>query len=134
MVSLVASTESDKFGSKQLGSVEAVDYTEALGRVRVVVDVTGQVAFKQGSANGPQRVYVDVTPARLNATLRKKQWLFASALLRQIRISQYDNSTVRIVFDLGTARVVRSFAVDNSRRLVVEILAEAAEARAFGGL
>jgi len=134
LVSLLgSSTETDKSGEKQLASVEAVDYTESLGRMRVVVDVSGPVVFKQGSANGPHRVFVDVTPARLNAALRKKQYLFSSALVHQIRMSQFDNSTVRVVFDLGDAQLVRSYAVDNSRRLVIEILAEAAEARVLGG-
>ncbi|HLH31838.1 MAG TPA: hypothetical protein VKY31_11585, partial [Terriglobia bacterium] len=55
-------------------SVDNVRYWEAQNSVRVVVDVGGDVTFVQGDAKNPDRVFIDVTPARLNSALIGKQW------------------------------------------------------------
>src|SRR5215469_7058086 len=78
-------------------SVENVRYWETPHSVRVVVDISSEVRFAQGEAKGPDRVFVDVTPAHLNSAMIGKQLLVKSGLLQQIRLGQYDESTVRIV-------------------------------------
>jgi N-acetylmuramoyl-L-alanine amidase len=103
-------------------SVDNVRYWEAPNSVRVVVDVGGEVTFTQGDAKGPDRVFIDVTPARLNSELIGKQWPVKSGLLQQIRVGQYDNSTVRVVLDLGTIGRVTSFTLRDPDRLIIDVL------------
>ena len=43
--------------------VDNMRYWEAQNSVRVVVDVSGEVNFKQGEAKNPDRVFIDVAPA-----------------------------------------------------------------------
>lgn len=103
-------------------SIDNIRYWEAQNSVRVVVDVGGEVTFKQGDAKYPARVFIDVTPARLNTALIGKQWPVKSGLLQQIRVGQYDLSTVRVVLDVGTIGRVTSFTLRDPDRLIIDVL------------
>ena len=107
-------------------SVDNIRYWEAQNSVRVVVDVGGDVTLTQGEAKDPDRVFIDVTPARLNSALLGKQWPVKSGLLQQIRVGQYDMSTVRVVLDLGTIGRVTSFTLRDPDRLIIDVLGKEA--------
>jgi N-acetylmuramoyl-L-alanine amidase len=102
--------------------VDNVRYWESQDSVRIVVDVGGDVTFTQGDAKGPDRVFIDVSPARLNSTLIGKQWAVKSGLLKQIRMGQYDASTVRIVLDVGDIGGVTSLTLRDPNRLLIDVL------------
>jgi N-acetylmuramoyl-L-alanine amidase len=122
--SLVAQTSSRVARTAPLISVENIRYWEASNSVRVVVDVAGSVKFKQGEAHSPDRVFVDISPARLNPALIGKDWPVESGLLQKIRVGQYDGSTVRVVLDLGTMRKVTSFLLTDPNRLIIDALGD----------
>jgi N-acetylmuramoyl-L-alanine amidase len=103
-------------------AVENVRYWEMQDSIRVVVDVSGDVTFRQGEAKSPHRVFIDVSPARLNSLLKGKQWAVKSTMLAQIRVGQYDNSTVRVVFDVGTNNKVTTMSLHDPDRLVIDVL------------
>jgi len=103
-------------------SVENVRFWETPHSVRVVVDVGAEVRFAQGEAKGPDRVFVDVSPAHLNSGMIGKQLLVNSGLLQQIRLGQYDASTVRIVLYVGTIGRVTSFTLRDPDRLIIDVL------------
>ncbi len=107
---------------QKTAGVDNLRYWEAPNSVRVVVDVSGDINFKQGDAKDPDRVFIDVSPARLNSTLAGKQWPVKSGLLQQIRVGQYDTSTVRVVLDVGTVGRVTSFTLRDPDRLVIDVL------------
>jgi len=109
---------------KKTGAVENVRYWETQNSVRVVIDVTGEIVFKQGEARSPDRVFIDISPARLNSLLAGKQWPVKSDLLDQIRIGQYDASTVRVVLHVGTIGQTASFLLKDPDRLVVDVMAK----------
>ncbi|HYR83136.1 MAG TPA: N-acetylmuramoyl-L-alanine amidase [Terriglobia bacterium] len=109
---------------RKAGAVENVRFWETQNSVRVVIDVTGEIAFKQGEAKSPDRVFIDISPARLNSLLAGKQWPVKSDLLGQIRIGQYDGSTVRVVLDVGRVGQTTSFMLKDPDRLVVDIMAK----------
>src|SRR5438552_14765964 len=95
----------------QTVAVDNIRYWEAQNSVRVVVDITGDVTFTQGDAKDPDRVFIDISPAKLNAALIGKQWPVKSGLLQDIRVGQYDTTTVRVVLDVGTSGRVTSFGL-----------------------
>lgn len=103
-------------------SVDNIRYWEAQNSVRVVVDVGSEVSFMQGDAKDPDRVFIDITPARLNSALLGKQWPVKSELLQQIRVGQYDLSTVRVVLDVGAIGHVTSFTLRDPDRLIIDVL------------
>jgi len=103
-------------------AVDNIRYWEAPNSVRVVVDVTGDITFTQGDAKDPDRVFIDISPARMNSALVGKQWPVKSGLLQQIRVGQYDVSTVRVVLDVGTIGRVTSFTLREPDRLIIDVL------------
>src|SRR5262252_281942 len=103
-------------------SVDNVRYWDGPNSVRIIIDVTGDVTFTQGDAKKPDRVFVDISSARLNSALIGKQWPVKSNLLQQIRVGQYDNSTVRIVLEIGNVSRVTSFTLRDPDRLVIDVL------------
>ena len=107
---------------RKTGAVENIRYWDAPNSVRVVVDLTGQITFNQGALKSPDRVFVDISPARLNSMLVGKQWPVKTALLEQIRVGQYDPTTVRVVLDVGTVGRVTSLVLRDPDRLIIDIL------------
>lgn len=107
---------------RKTAAVDNIRYWEAQNSVRVVVDVNGDVKFNQGEAKSPDRVFIDISPARLNSMLLGKQWPVKSGLLEQIRVGQYDASTVRVVLDVGTVGRVTGFTLHDPDRLVIDVL------------
>jgi len=109
---------------KKLGAttVDNIRFWEAPNSVRVVVDLSGSVQFKQGDAKSPDRVFIDISSARLNSMLAGKQMPVKSSLLEQIRVGQFDNSTVRVVLDVGTVGHVTSYALQDPDRLVIDVM------------
>ncbi len=103
-------------------AVDNIRYWEAPNSVRVVVDLSGEIKFTQGDAKDPDRVFVDIAQSRLNSVLIGKQWPVKSGLLQQIRVGQYDNSTVRVVLDVGTIGRVTSFTLRDPDRLIIDVL------------
>ena len=107
---------------QKTAAVENVRYWEGQNSLRVVVDLGGDVTFTQGDAKDPDRVFIDVSPARLNSMLIGRQWPVKSGLLQQIRVGQYDASTVRVVLDVGTIGHVTSFTLRDPDRLIIDVL------------
>jgi N-acetylmuramoyl-L-alanine amidase len=103
------------------GAVENIRFWENPKSIRIVVDLTGTVTFIQGEAKAPERVFFDIAPARLNSMLLGKQWIVSSPLLGQIRVGQYDTTTVRLVLDVGRFDRIDSFVLRNPERLVIDV-------------
>jgi N-acetylmuramoyl-L-alanine amidase len=103
-------------------SVENIRYWEAPNSVRVVVDLTAEADFKQGEAKSPDRVFIDIAQSRLNAALVGKPLSVGLGLLQQIRVGQYDASTVRVVLDVGDSGKVTSFALHDPERLIIDVV------------
>ncbi len=103
-------------------SVENIRYWEAPNSVRVVVDLSAEADFKQGEAKSPDRVFIDIAQSRLNSALIGKPLPVGSGLLQQIRVGQYDASTVRVVLDVGDIGRVTSFALHDPERLIIDVV------------
>jgi len=112
-------------GKKQRsGSTVAVDnvrYFEGQNSLRIIADLGGEISFRQGDAKKPDRVFVDLSPAKLSRALIGKQWPVESNLLQQIRIGQYDASTVRIVLNVGSVSRVSTLTLREPDRLVIDL-------------
>jgi len=102
-------------------SVDNLRFWEGPNSIRIIVDVDGQVTFNQGDAKNPDRIFVDISAAKLNSVLAGKQWPVKSTLLQQIRIGQNSNSTVRIVLDVGNIGRVTSFTLRDPDRVVIDV-------------
>jgi N-acetylmuramoyl-L-alanine amidase len=107
-------------------SVDNVRFFDQPNSVRVIVDLGGEVAFTQGDAKNPNRVFVDIAQAKLNSMLIGKQWTVDSTLLQHIRVGQYDNTTVRVVLDIGAIGRVSSLTLKDPDRLIIDVFGKEA--------
>jgi len=102
-------------------SVDNIRFWESGNTIRVVVDLSSQADFVQGGAKSPDRAFIDIAQARVNSLLLGKPMTVKSPLMQQIRVGQYDNSTVRVVLDLGAATRVTSSTLRDPDRLIIDV-------------
>jgi N-acetylmuramoyl-L-alanine amidase len=96
------------------------DYT------RIVVDVGEKISFRQRllkkdpAIEKPQRLYLDLFPARLGREA-KDPITIQDGLLRSARAGQYDLSTVRIVLDIESIKGYKVFSLENPFRIIIDV-------------
>jgi N-acetylmuramoyl-L-alanine amidase len=96
------------------------DYT------RVVVDVDQEVTYayrllkKDPSIGKPQRLYIDVSPARMGDNV-KPAVPIGDDLLSHARAAQYLPDTVRVVLDIKSIDNFKIFSLKNPYRVVLDV-------------
>ncbi len=101
--------------------VLAVRHWAAPGYTRVVIDVSEQVRFSGHRLRDPERVYVDISPARLDPFLAKNPTLTARGLLRRVRVAQNRPQVVRVALDVDGVEDFRVFSLESPFRIVVDL-------------
>jgi N-acetylmuramoyl-L-alanine amidase len=92
---------------------------------RIAVDVEDKVSYRQRllkkdpAIEKPERLYLDLYPARL--ALGTSPLTIQDGLLRGARIGQYNASTVRLVLDIESIKGYKIFFLENPFRLIVDV-------------
>ena len=99
---------------------------------RIVIDVGKLREFSSAELKDPDRYYVDVFQARLNPILHGKVIVTKCAYLKEIRIAQKNDTTVRVVAEVDPAAVERYqvFPLFDPFRIVLDVFPKAAAAAA----
>ena len=111
---------------KSLPQVTGLRHWTTPDYTRLVVDVDNKVSFKQRllkkdpTIEKPQRLYLDLSPARLAKEI-KEPIAIQDGLLRSARAGQYDQSTVRIVLDIESIKGYKVFSLENPFRLIIDV-------------
>ena len=102
-------------------SVIAVRYWSLTDVTRVAVETTGDFHFRSDRAHDPERVFVDLTGARLKI-VKKGQYAVpvGDKLIKQIRVAETQPGTTRVVFDLDGNVEFTASQLSNPDRLIVE--------------
>jgi N-acetylmuramoyl-L-alanine amidase len=111
---------------KPIISVDNVRFWDAPNSVRIMIDLSGEVTYSQGDAKNPKRFFVDLSPAKLNSAILGKQWQIKSPIIEQMRVGQFDASTVRVVLEVGTIGSISTFTLRDPDRLIIDILGKEA--------
>ncbi|MFQ5893541.1 MAG: N-acetylmuramoyl-L-alanine amidase, partial [Nitrospinota bacterium] len=88
---------------------------------RVVVDLTGPATYTKRRIGSPDRIYVDLQPARLSPTLTKKTLTVNDGLLKRVRFAQNRPGVVRVVVDIDSLHDFKIFTRTNPHRLTIDI-------------
>ncbi|MCK4425222.1 MAG: N-acetylmuramoyl-L-alanine amidase [Deltaproteobacteria bacterium] len=110
-------------------TVQEVRHWSASDYTRVVIDTVVPVSFKKGylpadwSKHLPERIYLDLKPARIGKKL-KDNIPIQDGLLKGVRVAQFNRSTVRVVFDLGKTHKTKIFYLEDPFRVVVDAFGE----------
>ena len=106
---------------KQSPSVDNIRFWQEDRSIRIVVDVAGNVTFKEGALSSPNRYFIDISPAQLNPALTVKEWAVESTALQKIRVAQFDASTVRIVLDGPSLKEVSASNLKDPSKITVDV-------------
>lgn len=96
-----ANTPAQDFGTKIAGmnKITGVRVGQSDGNVRVVVDGTKEIAYRSFSLSNPNRFAIDIQNAWLSPDVMRTIAVEGSSFVSQVRVSQYNETTVRIVVD-----------------------------------
>lgn len=103
--------------------VSDIRYWSSSGYTRVVIDLTRSIGFSINRLRTPERLYVDLYDTRLSYD-KRNSIVVADGLLKNIRPAQFDDSTVRVVFDLSSIDSYKVFRLNDPPRLVVDIFGD----------
>ena len=112
--------------AKSLPQVTGLRHWSTPEYTRIVVDVEEKVSLRQRllkkdpTIEKPERLFLDLYPARLNKEL-KEPLAIRDGLLRSARAGQYDHSTVRIVLDIESIKGYKVFFLENPFRLIIDV-------------
>jgi N-acetylmuramoyl-L-alanine amidase len=113
-------------GARSLPQVTGLRHWSTPEYTRIVVDVEEKVSLRQRllkkdpTIEKPERLFLDLYPARLNKEL-KEPLAIRDGLLRAARAGQYDHSTVRIVLDIETIKGYKVFFLENPFRVIIDV-------------
>ncbi len=90
--------------------------------VRIVIELDAEVAFHEERIAGPDRVFLDLSPARAAPQLQDQTLRFNSDsdVVRQVRLGRHENRTTRVVLDAGGVGTYSVYALYNPYRLVID--------------
>jgi N-acetylmuramoyl-L-alanine amidase len=90
--------------------------------VRIVIELDAEVAFHEERIAGPDRVFLDLSPARAAPLLQDQTLRFNSDsdVVRQVRLGRHANRTTRVVLDAGGVGTYSVYALYNPYRLVID--------------
>ncbi|HEX5582001.1 MAG TPA: AMIN domain-containing protein, partial [Gemmatimonadaceae bacterium] len=101
-----------------VGSVSGLSVMPAAGRTDVVIALDGAVRISDFTVDSPYRIVLDIKPARLGMSADAYDRVPRGAV-RNVRFSQFDRTTVRVVLDVDGARDYQVANVDGAVRVSV---------------
>jgi N-acetylmuramoyl-L-alanine amidase len=101
--------------------VTGIRYWNAENYTRIVVDVEEEVKFDAARISNPDRIYFDLSKARLSSTLAGKTFEVESGFLKTIRVAQNQAGVVRMVLEVDKVKDYSVFLLPNPYRLVVDV-------------
>jgi N-acetylmuramoyl-L-alanine amidase len=109
-------------GTGPTATIRSIRRSVLADAVRIVIELDGEVAFHEERIAGPDRVFVDLSPARAAASLVDQTLRFNSDadVVRQIRLGRHENRTTRVVLDAGGVSTYSVYALYSPYRLVID--------------
>ena len=106
---------------RRIPQVTGIRYWNAENYTRIVVDVEQEVKFEAARISNPDRIYFDLSKARLSSTLAGKTFEVESGFLKTVRVAQNQAGVVRMVLEVDKVKDYSVFLLPNPYRLVVDI-------------
>jgi len=113
-------------GLRRRARLEGVRTWSAENYTRVVLDLDHLTPFQaktlpaDSAADRPPRIFLDVAQTRQSASCAAQAPVL-DGLVRQVRVGQFDQDTVRVVLDLDGPATYRVFPLDSPPRLVLDV-------------
>jgi N-acetylmuramoyl-L-alanine amidase len=102
------------------------DYT------RVVIDMDLETRYHKTRLSNPDRIYFDISNARLGRDLKDKTFEVADEFLKRVRVAQNKTDVVRVVLDFETVNDFSVFELHDPFRVIIDIHGMRPSAQARG--
>ena len=105
-----------------IATIKSIRRTVLPDAVRVVIELDGEVTFRQDRIPDPWRVFVDLPDTRAAASLTDKTLRFETDadIVRQVRIGRHPNNTTRVVLDANGVSSYSVYPLYEPYRLVID--------------
>jgi N-acetylmuramoyl-L-alanine amidase len=103
------------------GSVQNVRYWSGGNYTRIVIDQDKPLKFAAFELKKPDRLVFDLLNSRVSDSVDKDPLPVNDGILKQVRTSQYDAETVRVVLDLASLKSYVAFPLHDPERLVIDV-------------
>lgn len=111
--------------ASSIGTVKAIRYWSGSGYTRVVIDVDRPFKFNVHELKDPDRLSFDIYKAIIAKDLNIHEPLpINDGILKQVRASQFDPDTVRVVLDLASLKSYKTFPLSSPDRLVIDVMGD----------
>ena len=115
---------------KDLGVVKSIRHWSGGAYTRIVIDQDKAVKFQAQELKNPDRLVFDLLNARVDDSVDKDPMPVNDGILKQVRASQFEPGTVRVVLDLASIKSYMAFPLHDPERLVIDVTGENSETAA----
>jgi N-acetylmuramoyl-L-alanine amidase len=116
---------------KGLHQVTDIRYWSHQATTRVVIELEEDFSFEDHLIKQPDRLYFDIRKAFINSPLKDAPIDVQNGMLTQIRTSQYDSETVRVVLDIDNISDYNATKLPDPPRLVIDVTGGGAMASGY---
>ncbi len=104
-----------------MAAVQNIRHWSTSDYTRVIIDMDVETRYAKTRLSNPDRIFFDISNARLSHDLMNKTFVVGDALLRQVRVAQNQRDVVRVVLDFANIGEYSVFELHDPFRIVVDI-------------
>ena len=101
--------------------VQSVRHWSTSDYTRVMIDLDSNALYTKGHLSNPDRIYFDISGAKLSSELGSHTLAVDDSFLNQVRISQNSSNAVRVVLDLLTKGDAAVSELHDPFRIVIDL-------------
>ena len=101
--------------------VQSVRHWSTSDYTRVMIDLDSNALYTKGRLSNPDRIYFDISGAKLSSELGSHTLAVDDEFLKQVRISQNSPNAVRVVLDLLTKGDAAVSELHDPFRIVIDL-------------
>jgi len=114
-----------RVGDKGAATVKDIRSWNSQDSTRIVVTFDDTIKYDAARIASPDRIYFDLSKARLSPKLSNKPLDVQAGLLKSVRVAPNKPGVVRVVLDVNGAKDYSAFLLSNPYRLVIDVHAQA---------
>jgi N-acetylmuramoyl-L-alanine amidase len=108
-------------GQVRIATVQNIRHWTTSDYTRVIIDLDTQTRYTKTRLDNPDRIFFDISSAKLGKELLNKTFVVSDAFLKQVRVAQNRSEVVRVVLDFATIGDYSVFELHDPYRIVVDI-------------
>jgi len=105
----------------KISTIRNIRHWSSKDYTRLVIDLDSDAQYVKALIDNPRRMYFDITNATLEKGLHNRTYSIKDTFLKQVRVAQYNPTTVRIVLDFSNFSAYSDFKLQNPDRIVIDL-------------